>query len=109
MQASAQPLVVQAIVATPTVQVEPAGSLFFKPTCIGAASQRTLTLHNTSRVPLVFQVCPSALTAMCNAPLKHKDPALSYALRVSRTQVAYALLWSPQQAAVSYLHQCSGC
>ena len=69
MQASAQPLVVQATVATPTVQMEPAGRLFFKPTCIGAASQRTLTLHNTSRVPLVFQVCPPACT-----PVVHCTP-----------------------------------
>ena len=56
MQASAQPLLVQASVSVPAISVEPAGSLFFKPTCLGASSQRALTLHNASRVPLVYQV-----------------------------------------------------
>ncbi|DBA87452.1 TPA: hypothetical protein ACH3X1_004491 [Trebouxia sp. C0004] len=54
-QANAQPLVVQTLVCSPGMQLEPAGSLFFKPTCIGASSQRTLTMHNTARVPLVYQ------------------------------------------------------
>ena len=55
-QAGAQQLTVQALVCTPAMQIEPGGSLFFKPTCIGASSQRTLTMHNTSRVPLQYQV-----------------------------------------------------
>ena len=56
MQASAQPLLVQTSVSVPVIIVEPAGSFFFKPTCLGASSQRVLTLHNASRVPLVYQV-----------------------------------------------------
>ena len=59
MQASAQPLLVQATVSTPAISFEPAGSLFFKPTCLGASSQRALTMQNTSRVPLVYQVYPA--------------------------------------------------
>ncbi|KAL0051980.1 hypothetical protein WJX82_005745 [Trebouxia sp. C0006] len=54
-QANAQPLAIQTLVCSPGMQLEPAGSLFFKPTCIGAFSQRTLTMHNTARVPLVYQ------------------------------------------------------
>ncbi|KAL0033550.1 hypothetical protein WJX79_003070 [Trebouxia sp. C0005] len=54
-QANAQPLVIQTLVCSPGMQLEPAGSLFFKPTCIGAFSQRTLIIHNTARVPLVYQ------------------------------------------------------
>lgn len=57
MQASVQPLLIQATVSCPAISMEPAGSLFFKPTCLGASSQRALTLHNTSRVPLLYQVC----------------------------------------------------
>jgi len=30
------------------------GTLFFRPTCVGASSQRVLTVHNTSRVPVAF-------------------------------------------------------
>ncbi|KAL3152962.1 hypothetical protein ABBQ38_011992 [Trebouxia sp. C0009 RCD-2024] len=54
-QASAQSLLIQANVSTPAISFEPAGSLFFKPTCLGASSQRALTMQNTSRVPLVYQ------------------------------------------------------
>ena len=56
LQANVLPLLAQTVVCTPGMRVEPSGSLFFKPTCIGASSQRTLTLHNTSRVPLIYQV-----------------------------------------------------
>jgi hypothetical protein len=31
------------------------GTLFFRPTCVGAASQRSVTLHNSSRVPVAWQ------------------------------------------------------
>lgn len=57
LQAAAQTLVVSAPVSMPSLSIQPAGALFFKPTCIGASSQRQLTLHNTSRVPLAFKVC----------------------------------------------------
>ena len=63
-QANAQPLAIQTLVCSPGMQFEPAGSLFFKPTCIGAASQRTFTMHNTARVPLVYQVCWSQATLL---------------------------------------------
>ena len=66
VQASAQPLVVQALVSVPCLSISPPGSLFFKPTCIGASSQRELILHNTSQVPLLYQVCcRQALLACC--------------------------------------------
>ncbi len=64
LQANAQPLAIQTLVCSPGMQLEPAGSLFFKPTCIGAFSQRTLTMHNTARVPLVYQVCWSQATLL---------------------------------------------
>ena len=71
-QANAQPLVVQTLVCSPGMQLEPAGSLFFKPTCIGASSQRTLTMHNTARVPLVYQVNWSH-AALINHKLCHSE------------------------------------
>lgn len=55
-QAAAQPLIVQALVSVPSLSITPPGSLFFKPTCIGASSQRDIILHNTSQVPVVYQV-----------------------------------------------------
>ncbi|GIL85005.1 hypothetical protein Vretimale_9849 [Volvox reticuliferus] len=33
----------------------PSGTLYFRPTCVGASSQRAITLHNSSRVPLDFR------------------------------------------------------
>ncbi|KXZ53757.1 hypothetical protein GPECTOR_6g674 [Gonium pectorale] len=33
----------------------PSSTLYFRPTCVGASSQRAITLHNPSRVPLAFR------------------------------------------------------
>ncbi|GIL53686.1 hypothetical protein Vafri_9323 [Volvox africanus] len=43
----------------------PSGTLYFRPTCVGASSQRAITLHNPSRVPLDFRwQLPAKLAGM---------------------------------------------
>eukprot|EP00798_Chlamydomonas_sp_ICE-L_P020949 gene20949-27801_t len=39
---------------TPRLTFDLPGPLFFRPTCVGASSQRQLTIHNPSRVPVGF-------------------------------------------------------
>ncbi|GLC34162.1 Cilia- and flagella-associated protein 65 [Pleodorina starrii] len=43
----------------------PSATLYFRPTCVGASSQRAISLHNPSRVPLDFRWrLPPKLTGM---------------------------------------------
>jgi hypothetical protein len=42
-------------VPPPTGALSSGLTMFFRPTCVGAASQRSVVLHNSSRVPVAWQ------------------------------------------------------
>lgn len=52
---NATEIILKGVAHIPKLELDVPGVLFFKPTCIGAASQRTLTIKNTSRLPVTFQ------------------------------------------------------
>ncbi|KAK9812626.1 hypothetical protein WJX72_000839 [[Myrmecia] bisecta] len=54
-QANALPLALHGTVSVPALALDAGSTLFFKPTCIGATSVRSLMLRNTSRIPVAFQ------------------------------------------------------
>ena len=40
---------------SPEVMLDNKGVLYFKPTCVGASSQRKYAIKNVSRIPLCFE------------------------------------------------------
>ncbi|XP_069472961.1 cilia- and flagella-associated protein 65 [Ambystoma mexicanum] len=50
-----QEIVLVARAETPLLQLEGDGLLYFKPTCVGTASERSYSLRNTTRLPLRYE------------------------------------------------------
>lgn len=46
---------VTGVACNPDISFHGSGTLFFKPTCVGASSERTIKVKNNSKVPVGFQ------------------------------------------------------
>lgn len=53
--ANATEINLKGVAYLPKLELDVPGALFFKPTCVGASSQRTVTVTNTSRLSVAFQ------------------------------------------------------
>ena len=70
LQRNALPLLLTAAVGSPDLTCDASGTVMFKPTCLGASTQRALTLHNPSCIAAHYQVrllC-SANATLCRIP-----------------------------------------
>ena len=56
LQRNALPLLLTAAVGSPDLACDVSGTVIFKPTCLGASTQRALTLHNPSCIAAHYQV-----------------------------------------------------
>ena len=55
MEKNTQEILMHGSAEAPEVLLDNKGLLFFKPTCVGTASQRKYAVKNVSRIPLCFE------------------------------------------------------